>query len=208
MKRLLFVSAFLSLPLFAFGGPEDYIQEKPPVKKSSMSANNFGIEAGMRSQSGEINNSTISVSSKNGFQFGATGEFYSQGPWRLRSGLLYTQRPIAVSVKDPGTGSGDVMFTYFDIPVQAMYRFEDYGAFFFGPVVSLLLDKKYNAGGNLSSATVTGAKSTVFPIQLGATFKFAPQMGATIYYESLSGDLADQISNFRAAGVNLLVTFD
>jgi hypothetical protein len=208
MIRLLVILFSLSISLNSFAGPEDYIKEKPPEKSSKISAEGFGVEVGMRTQSGEVNNSRLSTSSKNGFQVGGVGQFQFSGQWGARSGLFYTQRPLSVSAKDPFTGSGEVLFTYFDIPAQLMLSFEDYAGVFIGPVISLLLEKKWTVDGNFSTNEITGAKSIVLPIQLGATFKFAPQIGATIYYEGINDSLADNISNYRAAGINLLFTFD
>jgi hypothetical protein len=172
---------------------------------SAAQAADFGLEAGIRSQSGDYTGSgNTTADSKSNFQFGGVGQFDISGPWRIRSGLLYTGRNLDINLKGAGN-NGTMTLTYFDIPIQAMYKFEDYGGVFVGPVASMLLEKKCDFG---TSCTVTGAKSMVIPFQIGATFKFMPQVGATIYYETLSGDVADGMGNYRAVGANLLFTFD
>lgn len=189
MNRLLVVASFLFSACFA-------------------QASDFGIEGGFRSQSGSYNVSGYSTGSKTGIQVGGVGHFELSGPWYLRSGLFYTQRPIELMLNSPLSGSADLMFTYFDLPAQIMYKFEDYGGVFIGPMVSMLLEKKASGSGGLSGLTITEANSMVIPIQLGATFKFAPQMGATLYYEMMAGGVAKDLDTFRAVGVNFLFTFD
>ncbi len=175
---------------------------------STAHAADFGIEAGVRSQSADASTSGVTAESKTDFQLGGVGQFPVSGPLHVRSGLLYTSRNVDLTVKTLGiTSKGTLTLTYFDIPVQALYKFEDYGSVFAGPVISFILDKKCELD-NSSTCTVTGAKSSLLPLQLGATFKFLPQMGATIYFETIPGDVAENFGNYRAIGANLLFTFD
>lgn len=162
---------------------------------NSFAAGDFGLEVGLHNQSGDtdLNQSTTT---QGGFQFGATAAFQVNGPLHFRTGMLYTNRHLKVS-------DTKYSLNYLDIPATLMYKFEDYAGVFAGVVASLNLDSSTN-----DSTKVTGVKSTLFPIVFGATFKFAPQMGATIYYESISGDVADHLKNFRAVGANLVMTFE
>ncbi len=175
---------------------------------SVANAADFGIVAGVRSQSADASTTGVTAESKTDFQLGGIGEFSINGPFHIRSGLLYSSRNVDLTVKAAGiTSTGTLTLTYFDIPVQAQYKFEDYGSVFAGPVIAFILDKKCELN-NGATCTVTGAKSLLLPLQLGATFKFMPQVGATIYFETIPGDVADNFGNYRAIGANLLFTFD
>ncbi len=171
-------------------------------------AADFGIEAGVRSQSADAGGTGFTAESKTDFQMGGVGQFPISGAFYIRSGLIYTQRSVDLTYKATSTTStGSLTMTYFDVPAQVFYKFEDYGSVFAGPVVSFILDKKCELSGG-STCTVTAAKSMLVPLQLGGTFKFMPQMGATIYYETIPGDVAENFSNYRAIGANFLFTFD
>ncbi len=175
---------------------------------SQANAAEFGIEAGVRSQSGDTKVSGFTAESKTGFQLGGVGHFPVSGAFHIRSGFLYTQRNLDLSYKVAGvTSTGSLTLTYFDVPLHALYKFEDYGSVFAGPSFSFILDKKCEIS-NGNTCTITGAKSLLMPLQLGATFKFMPQVGATIYYETIPGDVADDFGSYRAIGANLFVTFD
>jgi hypothetical protein len=208
MNRLLL--AFLMLvPFTSFADPNDYIQEKPPVKKSSIGFENLAAEVGIRTSNATVDTTGVSTTAANGFQAGASGQLEFNESWALRTGLFYTQRPFKLSVDaSVGSGSADYTFTYIDIPVDIMYKFSDFGGVFFGPGLSMLLEGKVSGSGLLSGLKVEKENSTIIPIQLGVTFKFTPNMGATLFYETVSGEAAKDIKNFRAAGANLLFTFD
>ncbi len=163
-----------------------------------LAAGDFGIEAGVRQQSGDV--SVGDTTSQIGFQFGATGSFQINGPLYFRTGMLYTQRPLKVNGTPTDT---KVSMNYLDVPLTVMYKFEDYAGVFAGVIGAFNLDHSIDNGG-----TLRNVKSSIFPITFGATFKFAPQLGATIYYETYSGDVADNFKNYRAVGANLLITFE
>ena len=88
-----------------------------------------------------------------------------------------------------------------------MYKFEDYGGAYAGIIAALNLDKTYSGKGNMATGSVTGAKSMITPFILGAAFKFYPGMGFNVYFES-GGDTSDSSKNFRAVGVNFMLSFD
>lgn len=167
------------------------------------SAADMGLEVGFRSQSGDGPAGT-SAKSETGYQVGIVTAFPLNGALNLRLGYLYTQRPL--SVTDDVTGAtSKANLNYFDIPVTLLYKFEEYAGIFAGPVVAINLD---NSCSGVAGCKINDVKSPVVPIQLGATFKFAPQLGATVYFETSGGDMATGLSNYRAVGANLLVTFD
>ena len=174
----------------------------------SAQAADFGIEAGVRSQSGDTPASSgLTTVSRTNFELGGVGQFPLSGAFQIRSGLKYSQRSLDLKVVS-SSSTGSLTLTYFDIPVQGLYKFEDYGAVFAGPVVSFILDKKCDLG-NGATCDLSKAKSLLIPLQIGATFKFMPQMGATIFYETIPGDVVTDIyTNSRAIGANFLFTFD
>lgn len=163
----------------------------------------YGLEVGVRQQAGEVDNSGYSAKSQMGLQFGGFAHFPLSGALHLRTGMLYTQRPM--KVEDDTNGSEDtVRLNYLDVPVALMYKFEEYAGIYAGLSLGLNIDSSGDVGGS----KVKGVKSTVTPLIFGAFFKFAPQFGANIYFESASGDVADGLKNYRAVGANLAITFD
>lgn len=162
----------------------------------------FGIEGGFRQQSGDTAVG-YSTSSQVGYQLGAVGFFDFSEKLALRSGLLYTQRPLTVK-NDTSLESANITMTYFDVPVGLMLKFEDYMGVYLGTAVSVNLDKSSD---KKSVMDVVDAKSMVMPLQLGATFKFMPEMGLNLYFEQF-GDVAKDLKSYRAVGVNLLFTME
>lgn len=155
----------------------------------------YGLEVGIRQQSGDVNTPNT-AKSKMGLQFGATAHFPIAGALHLRTGMLYTQRPL---ISQSGTVETDINMNYLDIPLALMYKFEEYAGVFAGVSLAMNLDK---------SAGITDVKSPLIPILLGFSFKFAPNLGGTLYYESASGEAASGLKDYRAVGANLMITFD
>lgn len=157
----------------------------------------YGLEVGVRQQSGDVDGGT-STKSQMGMQFGATAHFPLSGPLHLRTGMLYTQRPLTIE----STPNNKITMNYLDIPVALMYKFEEYAGVFAGVSLGLNLDKSADSG------TVTDVKSPLMPLLLGVSFKFAPNLGATLYYENAGGEVAKSLKDYRAVGANLMITFD
>lgn len=157
----------------------------------------YGVEVGIRQQSGDVDGE--STKSQMGMQFGVTGHFLISGPWHVRTGLLYTQRPLTV---EEAAGDNKVTMNYLDIPVAIMYKFEEYAGVYAGVSLGMNLDKNADRG------QVRDVKSPLIPLLIGATFKFAPNFGANLYFESASGEAAEGLKNYRAVGANLMITFD
>jgi len=163
----------------------------------------YGIEVGIRDQSGDVP-AGYSANSQIGYQFGGTVHIPISGPWALRTGMLYTQRPL-VATNSLTNVQTKVTLDYLDVPLAVMYKFEDYAGIFAGVSVAMNID--HNSADN-SAFPVTGTKSMILPILFGANFKFAPHLGGTIYFETYGGNVADNLSNYRAVGANLYLTFD
>lgn len=162
----------------------------------------FGIEGGFKQQSGDTAVG-YSTSSQVGYQLGAVGFFDFSEKLALRSGLMYSQRPLKVT-NDTTKDSATITMTYFDIPVALMLKFEDYMGAYIGTALSLNLDKSSD---KKSVMDVVDAKSMVMPLQLGVTFKFMPDIGMNLYFEQF-GDVAKDLKSYRSVGVNLLFTME
>lgn len=176
---------------------------------SSAMAADMAVEVGLRQQSGSVDGAGTSTKSEMGYQLGFVGVFPIAEAFGVRSGLMYVSRPLTIET-DSGlpTGSGKVTLNYFEVPVAASYQFEDYANIFAGVALSMNLDSTYSGSGALSGRKVEDVKSIVVPIILGASFKVAPQIGGTVFFETLSGDVAKGLKDYKAVGVNLAVTFE
>lgn len=169
----------------------------------SASANDFAAAVGFRSNSADADFVGGDVTSKTGLAAGVIGFFDMASQFQVRSGFLYTQRNFGLGFT--GGTSYDTNAAYIDIPVTAMYKFADYAGAFAGPVVGLLASKECKAPGGCS----TSPEGMLIGLQLGASFKFAPQLGAEIYYESVPSTFwKDAMKNARTVGANLLFTFE
>lgn len=169
------------------------------VSSAAMADEDYGLEVGIRSQSGDVAPAVGTTSSQMGLQFGATAHFLINGPLHLRTGMLYTQRPIVV--KQAGV-EYKVSMNYLDIPLALMYKFEEYAGVFAGVSLAMNLDKSSDIG------PINDVKSPLMPFIIGASFKFAPNLGVALYYENASGEAADGLKDYRAVGANLMITLD
>lgn len=165
----------------------------------AMADNDFGLEVGIRQQSGDLE-SGGSTNSQNAFQFGGFAHFPVYEKLHFRTGMLYTQRPIETEV---GANSNKITMNYLDVPVALLYKFEEYAGFYGGISLGLNLDAKADSGADPDDVV-----SPLVPLIFGAFFKFHPDFGVNIYYESASGKVADGFENYRAVGANLMITFD
>lgn len=163
----------------------------------------YGLEVGIRQQGGEVDVATSSAKSQMGFQFGGFVHFPIQGALHLRTGMLYTQRPL-VSKDDTSGAETKVSMNYLDVPVALMYKFEEYAGVYAGLNLGMNIDSSCDSAG----CKVNDIKSPLMPLIFGATFKFAPNLGAHLYFESAGGDVAQGLKNYRAVGANLMITFD
>ena len=169
--------------------------------KSNISYSMAGLEAGFKWSSMDAD-SAGSDKQSIGYQIGASGTFDIATNFAIKSGLFYNERPFKVS--DTVVVGSDITgkITYFDIPVLLMFKFEDYAGVYFGPSISIKMSDEISVG------SLTNIKDTVVPLTIGGQFKFAPNLGVNVFFEAVSGQLADGLKNSRAVGANLLVTFD
>lgn len=176
------------------------------IGSSALAAgSDYGIAAGFRSQSGEIDSTTQTTSAAAGYQVGAVASFEISGALNFRTGLMYVERPLKVNITSSGE-SADIKITYFDIPATLAYKFAEYASVYGG--VHLAANLSNSVSGPGYAGKLTDVKSMVVPITIGAVFRFAPQIGADLFFETMSGDVALGLKNYRAVGANLLYFFD
>lgn len=156
------------------------------------------IEAGFKWNTAKITGST-SDKQEVGFQLGISTVLDFASNFGIRSGLFYSERPFASEIGGL-TIKGKI--SYFEVPAQLMFKIEDYAGVYFGPSFSVKL------GDEVSTGSLTDAKSFIMPLTFGAQFKFVPNLGANVFFETVPGELATGVSNSRAVGVNFLFTLD
>lgn len=184
---LLMVSLIFSSLAFA--------QKTSPDFSYSMPA----IEAGFKWNTAKIAGSA-SDKQEAGFQLGISTVLNFSTNLGLRTGMFYSERPFSSEISGL-TIKGKV--SYFEVPAQLMFKFEEYAGVYVGPSFSIKLGDEVSKGSSL-----TDVKSFVTPLTFGAQFKFVPNLGANVFFETVPGDLATGVSNSRAVGVNLLFTLD
>lgn len=170
-------------------------------------AADIAIEGGFRQQSASTDATGVSIKAQTGYQLGATALFPINETLAFRTGFFYTQRPVQLQ-DDILTGSAKVSMSYFDIPAALAYRFEGYAHIFLGTALAMRLDSSVSGDGTYSTYKVKEDKDMLTPIILGASFKFAPEVGLTVYYEANSGDVFKDVHGYRAVGLNLVFTID
>lgn len=163
-------------------------------------ANEFAITAGPRFDNADVTTAGASIEARLSYQAGVLGFMELGGPHFIRGGFEFTTR--AYGLKTAGISTGESRFTNFDIPLTYLYRFSDYGGVLAGPVVSFNFSKDCPGG------PCQGVNSTPIGLQIGASFKIAPQIGAEVYYETLTSKLADGIENPRAFVGQVYFSFD
>jgi hypothetical protein len=171
----------------------------------SASANDFAAVVGFRSTSASAAGPVtagVDIGAKNGYGVGVLGFFDMAANFQIRSGFLYNTRDVNVKT---ALVDFDMNAAYVDIPVTAMYKFAEYGGFFAGPVLALLASKDCKQTGGCTK----DPEATALAFQLGASFKFAPQLGGEVYYEILPSEYwKDNLKDIKTVGVNLLFTFE
>lgn len=154
----------------------------------------YGFEVGVRQQSADVNGAEVDAQVNT--QFGISAHVPMSGALHLRTGMLYTLRNFKMTPTGTSLES-KVETSYLDVPVTLMYKFEEYMGIYGGVILALNVDKK----------NVTDIQTPLIPFVFGATFKFAPNFGANVYFEQ-SGKAAQGLDSTTAVGANLMITFD
>lgn len=160
------------------------------------------VEVGFKWNSADLDGSS-SNKQDIGFQVGASTVFNFAPSFGLKTGLFYSERPFKAESTTLGvTSETKGKVTYFDVPVFFMFKFEDYAGVYVGPTLAVKL------GDEIKPGTLQDVKGMIVPITFGAQFKFLPNFGANVFFETVPGDLAKGVKNSRAVGANLMFTFD
>lgn len=163
-------------------------------------ANEFAIVGGPRFDNADSKLTGTTVEARLSFQAGVLGFLEMGGPNFIRSGFQFGTR--AYGIKQGSIGIGDARFTNFDLPIGYLYRFSDYGGAFLGPVIS------FNFSKDCPGTGCAGVNSMPIGLQVGASFKIAPQIGAEVYFETMTSKIADGIENPKAFVGQFYFSFD
>lgn len=200
MKKILLALCILSASTSAFA-------QEVWGKGGGISYSMAGIEGGFRWNSADTDTAS-SNKQEIGYQIGGSAVFDMTENFGIKTGLFYTDRPFkSTFATTPGspdvTGSGKI--SYFDVPVYAMFKFEDYAGVYAGASLGIKLGDEYSMSSG--GGSLTDVKGMIIPITFGAQFKMTPSMGVNLFFET-AGELAKGIKSSRAVGANVLFTFD
>ena len=157
------------------------------------------IEVGFKWNSADYELSAVSSKQEIGFQLGASTVFNFSPSLGLKTGLFYSESPLTSEATASGvTTTTKAKITYFEVPAFFMFKIEDYAGIYIGPSLAV----------RLGDEKVSNPKSMIVPLTLGAQFKFLPNLGINLFFETVPGAVADGIKNTRAVGANLMFTFD
>ena len=199
MKKILLVLSILATSFTASA-------QEVWGKGGGISYTMAGVEGGFRWNSADIDTAN-SNKQEIGFQIGGSAVFNLSENFGIKTGLFYTDRPFkstfaAVGPDPESTLSGKV--SYFDVPIFAMFKFEEYAGVYAGPSLAIKLgDEASSSAGN---ANLTDIKGMSVPITIGAQFKMSESLGLNLFFES-AGELAKGVKSSRAVGINALFTF-
>lgn len=172
-------------------------------KGGGVSYSMAGIEGGFKWNSADVTGAT-SNKQVIGFQIGGSAVFDLAENFGIKTGLFYSERPFKYEAAGGASGTGKI--TYFDVPVLAMFKFADHAGVYAGPSFGIKLGDELTT--TPSGGTLTDIKGTIMPLIFGAQFKMTPALGLNLFFETVSGDLAQGLKNSRAVGANVLFTFD
>lgn len=161
------------------------------------------LEVGMKMNTMDATNAT-SNKQKLAYQLGGSIVFDIANNFGLKTGLMYSERTFKNDFAGGATTEGKI--TYFDIPVHFMFKIEDYAGIYLGPSFSTKLGDECTS--STGSCSLTNVKSSLIPMTFGAQFKFAPNLGLNLFFETISGEVATGLKDSRGVGINLLVAFD
>ncbi|WP_409479034.1 hypothetical protein [Pseudobdellovibrio sp. HCB154] len=162
------------------------------------------LEVGFKLNTMDLDGATSNKQSQ-AFQGGGSIVFdFGDSGFGLKTGLMYSERTFK---NEALLSNLEGKITYFDVPLHLMFKFEDYAGIFLGPSFSTKLGDECTTsfGGGCS---VPGVKSTIMPLTFGAQFKMAANFGLSLFFETISGKVADNLESSRGVGANLLFVFD
>lgn len=156
----------------------------------------FAFAVGYRLNDGTATETSVSVDSKGGLILGGLSyiEYWSE-VW-IRTGFLYNERKFILE----GSAIPQASVNYVDVPLNLVWRPDERGGIFIGPVLGLKASDECGPGDCDAQAIIT-------PVQLGGFVKMGPQLAVEAFYETLAGKLYSRIEDTTAVGVSVLVVF-
>ena len=175
------------------------------IVTKAQAALDYGIELGVRQQSGEIAAWNFSANPQIGFQGGIFGHIpLEAGPTHFRTGILYTQRPLESESNVTGERI-KYNLSYLDIPLQFMIKAHEKFGFYFGFNAAINIGKSCSGD---PACKISDVDTPYFPMVFGAAFKFNPKWGFDFYLEGANGAVAWGLGNYKAVGLNLMYSLD
>ncbi len=128
----------------------------------------------------------------------------SNADFGVRTGLFYSER----SFKNELTNGLEIQgkITYVELPVQLMFKFEDYAGVYIGPAYAVQIGDECEGLG--CGVGLMDIKPSLVPITFGAEFKLFSHIGLNLFFENVSGGIAQSLKNSRAIGLNIMVITD
>jgi hypothetical protein len=164
----------------------------------------FILAGSVRNNSATTDLPNANVSSHMSFGAGVLGVAPLRESLALRSGFMLVQRYVDIAPTNVGTTH--IQFSYIDIPITPMWLFTSEAGLFAGPVIAMNVVK--DCSSTTASCGATNVKSVAIPLTIGVQARLFDQLGAEVFFEKTSGDLADHVSDFSTVGANLLFYFE
>ncbi|MEZ0391584.1 MAG: PorT family protein [Pseudobdellovibrionaceae bacterium] len=163
-----------------------------------------GIEIGGRQQSGAVGGANFSANAMWGFQGGGFLHLPIGGAQHMRTGILYTQRPL----ESENLITGEKIqyhLDYLDIPLEVLFKPSEVMGFHFGLITSINLSA--HCTGDVE-CRVVDVQALTFPFVGGFVFKPTPKLGFNAYIDGANFIVARGLGDYRAIGLNLMYSID
>lgn len=128
----------------------------------------------------------------------------SNADFGIRTGLFYSERSFKNDLSNGLEIQGKI--TYVELPLHLMFKFEDYAGVYIGPAYAVQIGDECNGLG--CGSGLTDIKSSLVPITFGAEFKLFSNLGLNLFFENVSGGIAQSLKNSRAIGLNIMIITD
>ncbi|MBO9668144.1 MAG: outer membrane beta-barrel protein [Bdellovibrio sp.] len=175
------------------------------ISAHSQAAMDYGLELGVRQQSGDVYGPGISSNPRTGFQGGAFFHMPLEGQVaHFRTGLYYTQRPIE-SETDATGATIAWNLDYIDIPLEILFKPNEKFGVYLGFIASINVSSSCSGNPNCK---VSSVDTPNFPFVLGGIFKFNPRWGLNLYFDGYNGSVAKGLADYKSAGLNLMISLD
>ena len=165
------------------------------------------LEVGFKLNTMDVDSATSNKQSQ-AFQAGGSIVFdlgsSDSRDFGIKTGLFYSERTYK---NEFSSTAFEGKISYAEIPLQIMFKFEDYAGIYFGPSFATKLSDECT-GTACTTSGVVKPSSSIMPLTFGAQFKMFPNLGLSLFFETISSDISSNLKNSRAIGANLLLVFD